>query len=74
MMGKMEERRRCRLGTDGVSVQHEVAFQSRGGHRRSVLGRDGSCIKKNHSTSFLAGVWGRLKANYSTAPSTKLND
>jgi len=53
MMGRMKERRWCRFGTDGVSVQHEVALQSRSGHRRGVLfqsGRDGSCINKNHST------------------------
>jgi hypothetical protein len=37
MMGKMEERRRFSFRTDGASVQHEVALQSRGGHRRGIL-------------------------------------
>ena len=63
-MGRMEERRWCRFGTDEVSVQHEVALQSGSGHWRGVLWRR-LCIK-NHSVWLLAGVWERLKV---TAPS-----
>jgi hypothetical protein len=68
-MGRTEEQRWCRFGTDKVSVQHEVALQSGSGHWRGVLWRR-LCIK-NHSVWLLAGVWERLKV---TAPFTKLND
>ena len=46
MMGRTEERRWCRLGTDD---QHDVALQSGSGHRRGVLFRLGEIITDQES-------------------------
>jgi hypothetical protein len=69
MMGRMEKRRWCRFGME--SVQHEVALPSRGGHWGGVLFR---LRRDDYVPRRIIRHGLRLKADYSIAPFTKLND